>query len=124
MGRGLSTLQREILLEALETAPRHQEQEERRKALLASQGRPWEPYAGNQNHHRTCGIAIHRRVYGCYQEDNWRDPTPAQRVAVSKAFKRLQERGLVDERKCHTGAFLLTAEGLETAKTLLANRCP
>ena len=123
MGRGLSQLQKTILLTALDSAAEQQESWARCNANCLAHGYP----THEREHHEYCathGTHIHQRVYGCYDDRAWRDPTPAQRVTVSKAFKRLQERGLVAEKKHYGGLFHLTREGVATAQQLSANTCP
>ena len=45
-------------------------------------------------------------------------PTPSMKAAVSRAFKRLVERGLMEKTGGSASVYALTHEGLEKAATL------
>jgi hypothetical protein len=97
MGKGLSPLQKGILL----------------LALNGSKGR----YEGEDTYYFTTQAALQEKE--C--------PDPSEKSSISRAFRRLEERGLVERcrygSQCcrHTWGIVLTKQGKETALDLKAS---
>ena len=142
MARGLSELQQMALMLAYENdAPT-------REAWYksAEEGSPMgidcrvrhEDFVGNPHYHDglrhwfvTSSQELYHYFYGLpWSEYRWKgqprfvavSPTSAMKVAVSKAFKRLTERGLgINARGYGSGGYCLTPAGVAMAQQLLAN---
>ena len=105
MGRGLSDLQKTILKIGADEVAASKQREWMQK--LSTSGNPY--------------AVVSTSVYDiCYPPP---EPiTAANRVAMSKAIKRLVERGLVEPRNGRmTMVWYLTPEGVAKGKELLAN---
>ena len=117
MAKGLSKLQKGLLLMAIKNVGRMDGTRE--KSLEVRTGRDKNPKlaieVGSLPH-----LTTHEALQGCTHA--------AARVTISRAFKRLEERGLV-ERYCqalYSGHILwtginLTLKGQEIAKKLMVN---
>ena len=117
MGRGLSELQKTILMVGANEEKAERSRESLRKSLegmdqshplFALFSRPSSPYRVNSS-----------TVYDiCYPPPA--PITPANRVAMSKAFKRLVQRGLIEERNGRI-CWFLTPAGVAMGQELMAN---
>jgi hypothetical protein len=137
MGRGLSELQKFILTDSFDEFQRIKEWQaecdKRHPHLAKAEELPADhPFAAmaaaskarraTRSELNTYGTRIHQGFYNCYDPDDWRAPTPAQRVAVSKAFSRLVDRGLAVKGNTPCGpGYFLTHGGEAKAMELLGN---
>lgn len=140
MGRGLSTLQKTILSVAADSAQADKKQKESLedayqeslsteswladhfKNMLSNQT-PIHYYQTNSQHiyHHHYGIPCVSTEDGLKVTE---PPSNGVKVSVSRAFKRLCERGLMKPNGKHKGEFQLTAEGLQKAIDLMVDEKP
>ena len=143
MARGLSPLQQMVLMLAYEhdepIRDAYYKAFENGKANVSVDFRHrQEGFLGNPHYHdgmRHWFVTNSQELYHYFYGLDWSDyrwagrpmllaasPTNAMKVAVSKAFKRLTERGLgVMATGYGSGGYCLTPAGVEVAKGLLAN---
>ena len=145
MAKGLSELQKLALTLALENDAPYREaielaSDEGRITLGRDLSKPINEEWALTNPHYHDGLkhwynVKSQELYHFYYGIEWSDyrfsglpcqvkysPTTSMKVAVSKAFKRLEERGLgINARGYGSGGFCLTPEGVIKAKELMAN---
>ena len=118
MGKGLSRLQRGLLLMALENMRRPAG--ERERALverLDNQTSHDASFSYAQYEYPVPDLMTHEALQGCTRA--------SARVSISRAFARLEERGLVRRKHCYIvegrllwSGIYLTAKGREAARKL------
>ena len=125
MGRGLSDLQKSILLQAykkLEQIGRYNDQSITGMLLpseVLAEFYGWETQIEDSGHEE---IYIGSQLFS--KEEIGSNRYNSARAAVSKAFQRLEARGLVERVHTTQGshvAIKLLHDGIEAAKRLLAN---
>lgn len=150
MAKGLSPLQQTILLLAYENDEPHRaaayeyaekvEKGEAQPTFFFDYRKQHTEFLNNPHYHegyrhfyRVSSQELYHFYYGLAWSDyRWEGtptfvaetPTNAMKVAVSKAFKRLEERGLgINARGYGHGGFCLTPDGVAKARELSANNC-